>query len=244
MFAVQSPKLVLPITLRHKYIDLQNMRSTSRLRILLILCIVGSVIGAIGAAFISSGSNEMENLGMPIHQVGLLVMLIGFGGLLLRGRVRESEEKYLFRWKQVDNQILVYPKKASEVLLVSLGSLSGSGDIAPRYHYSKTVCEQVMCVVWPEDALSFDQAAKLLMLKNLRVLDLSRCSEMSDEAAAELEGLEQAECLILPRSTSVKAFKRLRIALPEALLDESRQGVIVKAHLSIRSRESIEKVKL
>ena len=219
------------------------MRSTSRLRILLILCIVGSVIGAIGAALISSGSNELENLGMPIHQGGLLVMLVGFGGLLLRGRVRESEEKYLFRWKQVDNRILVYPKKSSEVLLVSLESPSSS-DIAPRHHYSKTVCEQVMCVVWPENDLSVDQAAKLLMLKNLRVLDLSRCSELSDEAAAELEGLEQTECLILPRSISFKAFKRLRIALPEALLDESRQGVIVNPHLSIRSRESIEKVKL
>jgi len=209
------------------------MRSTSRLRILLILCIVGSVIGAIGAALISSGSNELENLGMPIHQGGLLVMLVGFGGLLLRGRVRESEEKYLFRWKQVDNRILVYPKKSSEVLLVSLESPTSS-DIAPRHHYSKTVCEQVVCVIWHENDLSVDQAAKLLMLKNLRVLDLSRCSELSDEAAAELEGLEQTECLILPRSISVKAFKRLRIALPEAVLDESRQGVIVNPHLSIR----------
>jgi len=231
------------ITLSHQSIHSNSMRSTGRLKILLAFCVFGSVVGAIGAALISSGNNELENLGMPIHRGGLLVMLVGFGGLLMTGRGNESDAKDLFRWKQVDNRVLVYPTKYFQVLLVSIESHS-SGDIAQRQQYSQKVCEQVMCVVWPEQVLSVDQAAKLLVLRNLRVLDLSRCSEISDEAAAELEGLEQAECLILPRSISVKAFKRLRIALPEALLDESRQGVIVNPHLSISSRESIEKVKL
>ncbi len=209
------------------------MRSTRRLKILLTLCLLGSVIGAIGAAFISSGSNEWEVIGLSIHQGGLLVMLVGFGGLLMTGRARQADFEEQFQWKQVGNRVLVHPTKASEVLLISADSQSNV-PLAHSTGVSKIDCEQILCVVWPEEALSVNEASKLLKLKNLRVLDLSRCSEMSDEAAAELEGLEQAECLMLPSGTSAKAFKRLRIALPEAVLDESRQEVIINPLLAIR----------
>jgi hypothetical protein len=209
------------------------MRSTRRLKILLLLCILGSLIGAIGAAFISSGSNEWEDLGLSIHQGGLLVMLLGFGGLLLRGRVSQNNTQDLFQWKHIGDRVVVHPTKASEVLFVSADSLINS-QVIQSQPFSKIACEQVLCVVWPKQALSVHDASKLLRLKNLRVLDLSRCSEMSDEAAAELEGLEQAECLMLPSAISAKAFKRLRIALPEAVLNESRQEVIINPLLAIR----------
>jgi hypothetical protein len=209
------------------------MRSTGRLKILLSLCLLGSVIGAIGAAFISSGSNEWEDIGLSIHRGGLLVMLVGFGGLLITGRARQTDSEDLFQWKQVGNRVLVHPTKASQVLLISADSQSNvPPPQSPRF--SRITCEQILCVIWPEQALRVNEASKLLKLKDLRVLDLSRCSEMSDEAAAELEGLECAECVMLPSGISAKAFKRLRIALPEAVLDESRQEVIVNPLLAIR----------
>jgi hypothetical protein len=198
------------------------------------LCVIGSIVGAIGAAFISSGSNEWEDLGMAIHQGGLFVMLIGFGGLLIRGRAIESNTENVFGWQMVDSRVLVHPTKPSEVLLVPNASPETGKTAMGQRQIAKSAHEQVQCVVWPDQAIRVDEAAQLVMLKNLRVLDLSQCSDMSDEVAAELEGLEQAECLMLPKSTSMKAFKRLRIALPEALLDESRQQVIIHPLMAIR----------
>jgi len=217
------------------------MRSRRFPKVLLSLCVLGSLVGAAGAACISSGSNELEDLGLSVHQGGLLVMLIGFGGLLIQGRSPNRGTEKVFHWNHVENRIYIHPALTRDVLYVRNGGEESDSCQSPSW--TGLFCEtttrtrlrllQVFCVIWK--GRNFDDQAirQLESLKNLRVLDLTQSPNLNSQTIAALEQLEQLECLMLPDGTAQSSLRRLRIAIPEVLFYQGESAVVCigrKAH--------------
>jgi len=188
----------------------------------------------VGAACISSGSNELEDLGLPVHQGGLLVMLIGFGGLLLKGRAPNRESERTFYWNHVDNRVYIYPASTRDILYVPDDSEDSNDHQSPSWTdlFSETTTRaklrllHVFCVIWKDGNFDNETARQLKSLKNLRVLDLTQSPNLNSETIAALEQLEQLECLMLPDGTTQSSLRRLRIAIPEVLFYQGESAVI------------------
>jgi len=227
------------------------MRSDGFLRMLLFLCLLGSLVGALGAALISSGSNQLEDLGLAVHQVGLTVMLFGFGGLLMRGRQPRKEAAQPFQWEHIDNRIHIRPESSNQLLLVGEDwkdrnglSMVHSASLPIKRTRSRTA--PVFYLAWLDKCLSLESINRICSLTSLRVLDLTKCSALSHETIIELERIEQIECLMMPKGTAMDSLKRLRIAIPEAFFYMGQGAVLpdrVSAPGSLEdNRQIVEKM--
>lgn len=188
----------------------RNVRNYSK--DLLVLCLIGTCIAVCGAALRTTGVQFQEDLGFIIHDIGMVVMLIGFCGLFLRRfRFSSRSSKQPFSWSDKDDKLTIVPSAANEVLNISLGTV-GSALLPELKNIDLNV---VRCLVARGQSIDSELIERFAKLQQLRVIDFQKAA-LNDGVLHRLESLESLELLLLAGCLEPIQTKGLRMALPEA----------------------------
>lgn len=166
----------------------------------------------------SSNDNWTEEMGVFVHQFGMLVMLLGFAGLFYHFKLSVARrEPPKFSWSDDNANLVVKSSVRGNFLNISKPSAESESAI----DIERLALERIRCLIARGQKISKSLIAKLVKHQQLQVLDLQNAI-LEDGVIQELEKLENLEVLLLNgcierlagRNIPIRG-KELRIALPE-----------------------------
>jgi len=178
---------------------------------LIALCLFGTCIAIVGAVLRSSNDDWLEKVGMITHEIGMGVMLLGFGGMFLLSQFSIGRKKGgAFSWSDVDGVFIVRPIVRREILNISEGS-EGAKSIAKIVPHELV---GVRCLIARNRTIEKETISQMAKTRQLQVLDLQNAF-LEEGALLELELLEGLEVLLVAGCLQPSQAKELRIAMPE-----------------------------
>ncbi len=196
----------------------------NHVKVSLIICLVGTCIAVFGAALRTSNVEWTENLGVVIHQIGMMVMLLGFGSLFYYRKLPSKQGGTTkFSWTEADGKLIAKPFEDREVLDISAQSESPS----PMVSLETLDLVGIRCLIARGQNISKPFASRLVKQQKLIVLDLQNAI-LESGVLQELESLETLEILLLSGCIQPLQAKELRIALPEARMVFDARKIVLQ----------------